>query len=165
MQYITLFWEVLIFVPIGILIFFMNSKVEKISLLLDVSNILNISYKIVFWVFFMLVCLFIIEIIWGAIKYFFFKPRPKPMKYSNWYEKILAGSFPSLHSARTFTLFLFALIFVKNYVVVVWFFLFWVLISYSRIYLKKHYLKDILGGAVLSGLVFFLFLILFRVII
>jgi len=66
------------------------------------------------------------------------------MKYTNWKEKFLAGSFPSLHSERTFLLFLFALHFI-NYYVTLGFLSFWILIAYSRVYLKKHFWIDIYG--------------------
>ncbi len=160
MKYITLFWEVLLFIPTLIFLFFVNpnSIYLKIEILKNISILLEkilpffsieqiYVWLLLFW------ALIIWEIIGASIKLFFFKARPKPMKYNNWKEKILAGSFPSLHSERTFLLFLFSLYF-TNYYVVFWFFLFWVLIAYSRVYLKKHYWIDILWWVILASLVF-----------
>ncbi len=163
MKYVTLFWELLLFIPFFIFLFFVNSNnvFIKIDLLHNFSIFTNkyISFlsieQIYVWLLFIL-SLILWEIIGSFIKFFFFKQRPNPMKYNNWIEKILAGSFPSLHSERTFLLFLFALYF-TNYYATLWFFLFWLLIAYSRIYLKKHFWIDIFWWIILACLVFYWF--------
>jgi len=159
---LTLFWEILLFIPILILIFFLNQKniidfwILKQLTDFFYSNILHYFFteKQVFIWLMLWFCLLFQEIIWWSIKYFFFKPRPNPMNYSNWFEKVEAGSFPSLHSARTFLIFLFSF-FWTNIFVSFLFFIFWLLISYSRIYLKKHYYIDILGWLILASLLYF----------
>ena len=161
MKYITLFWEILLFIPFFVFLIFVNpdSVFMKTHFLQNISTFIAkyISFFSVeqIYVGFLYILAFIIwEIIGSAIKFFFFKDRPNPMKYSNWKEKILAGSFPSLHSERTFLLFLFALYF-TNYYVAFGFFLFWLLIAYSRVYLKKHFWIDILWWVILASLVFY----------
>jgi len=158
MKYITLFWEILYFVPAIFLAFFIDYNIlfQQFGFLklFDFLSFLPFLNQIKFLI---LVFIFLVlnEIIWWAIKYFFFKERPNPMEYKTAYEKILAGSFPSLHSSRTFLLFLFSLFFTESIFIKIGFFLFWVLISYSRIYLKKHFIEDIIGWIVLSCFVFF----------
>jgi undecaprenyl-diphosphatase len=88
------------------------------------------------------------------IKYFFYKDRPTKENYSNILEKIDASSFPSLHAARTF---FFAFVFshyYNNALLSTSFLMLAALVSYSRIYLKKHFIVDIVGGIILAGLTF-----------
>jgi len=165
MKYITLFWEILIFIPFFLLLYFVNlDNVVNYWVLWNIVDFLaNYIWflsrqQIYVWVLFAIYFL-LLETIWWVVKYFFFKPRPKPMSYSNWYKKILASSFPSLHSARTFGLFLFSY-FYTNLYVAFGFLLFWALISYSRVYLKKHFWIDICGGIVFSVVIFtFIYLV------
>ncbi|MFP4111888.1 MAG: phosphatase PAP2 family protein [Candidatus Woesearchaeota archaeon] len=86
------------------------------------------------------------------IKLMFFKERPKKIGYKNIIEKIDAGSFPSLHTMRIFSL---AVILGTRYgsgnlLLIVFLALIAAIVSYSRIYLKKHYLKDVFWGALFS---------------
>jgi len=163
---LTLLGEVLLFIPLLVLTYFISYFSSfKIDLLNNLASWFEkyisflspeqLRFLLFFWIFFI-----VLEVIWWAIKLFFFKERPNPMPYSNWIEKILAGSFPSLHSARTFSFFIFSCAFVNIYVAF-WFLIFWFNISYSRVYLKKHYWIDICGGVVLSIIIFFMLYFLF----
>jgi len=165
MRFVTLFWEKFLFVPFLILLYFVNpDTVVDYGVLAPVvkffSNYITfLSPQQIYVGLLVSIYIFFLEIIWWAVKYFFFKPRPKPMSYSNWYEKILASSFPSLHSARTFGLFLFSY-FYTNLYVAFWFLIFWGLISYSRVYLKKHFCIDIYWWMLFSGIIFaFIYLV------
>ena len=162
MKYITLFWEILIFIPILFFLFLINPdlNIPYNWFLLDIARFFHsflsfFSINQIYIGLLFVITFLIAEIIWTLIKIFFFKPRPNPMEYNNLIEKVLAGSFPSLHSTRTFVLFLFALYF-TNYYVAFGFFLFWLLIAYSRVYLKKHFWIDICGGVVLAIFSFFI---------
>jgi len=90
-----------------------------------------------------------------TLRYFFFKERPVKEKYTSLIEKIDSSSFPSLHAARASVLSLFA-----YYNLQFNLFLFVLILSliilYSRIYLKKHYFKDILAGILIGILSFYL---------
>jgi len=160
MKYITLLWEILLFIPTLFYIIFVNPNniSIKIELFKNISEFIQIIVpffsiqQIYIWLILVLAVI-LWEIIGTTIKVFFFKERPNPMIYNNLYEKILAGSFPSLHSTRTFILFLFSIYF-TNYYVAFGFFLFWCLIAYSRVYLKKHFLVDIFWGVILAISVF-----------
>ncbi|MAG02056.1 hypothetical protein CMI42_01860 [Candidatus Pacearchaeota archaeon] len=83
-----------------------------------------------------------------SIRLFYFKERPKKLRYGNFIEKIDAGSFPSIHAARAVFLFLFltGLVFADR-MVMIFLFLVMLLIIYSRVYLKKHYWIDVICGA------------------
>ena len=104
-----------------------------------------------------------IKLLWGfavtlfitvAIRAFYFKPRPEPMKHHNFIQKINASSFPSWHASRTvFMTLLFYSFFPKGILLLILSFL-TILVFYSRIYLKKHDWNDITGG-VFVGIVTF----------
>lgn len=161
MKYVTLFGELLIFIPILILLFFVDpNKVWNNFYMTQLVNFFHYIFffftkqQIYIWLL-ISISMIIQEFIWWLIKYFFFKERPAPMAYYNWYQKVLAGSFPSLHSARAYLLFLFSLYFTNIYVAI-WFFIYWALIAYSRVYLKKHYCIDLLWWIILSAMVFYI---------
>ena len=90
------------------------------------------------------------------VRTFYFKDRPKKRNYSNYFERIEASSFPSLHSARVvFTIAVFVKYF--NQIYATYFLIFMAaLVCYSRIYLKKHDWVDITFGAILGYLTFFI---------
>ena len=75
------------------------------------------------------------------------------------WQRVDMSSFPSAHAARAFGLFTISLFF-NSLLLQVFSLSFWFLVSYSRIFLRRHYWKDIIGGSVigfLSGvLAFFL---------
>jgi membrane-associated phospholipid phosphatase len=83
------------------------------------------------------------------IRVFYFKPRPHTQTFSNLIEKIDASSFPSLHTARIWFV---AFIFMK-----MWGFsvgtvvsILAILVTYSRVYLKKHDWVDVSFGFILA---------------
>lgn len=89
------------------------------------------------------------------IKSIWFKDRPNKEEHENFYERILSSSFPSVHTARsTFTaLFLFS-------TTTLWlgwiFILIPIAVGITRIQLKKHFWKDVIGGYLLGFLLFYL---------
>ncbi len=91
-----------------------------------------------------------------AIRTFYYKDRPKKEMFHNYLERLDASSFPSWHTARAFFL-AFTFSSLMNNA----FFTFLLLgiallTAYSRIYLKKHDLVDILGGMVLAGVAYWI---------
>lgn len=95
----------------------------------------------------------IITIIAMIIKALFFKERPKKQKTNTLIERLDASSFPSIHSARiTFLTFL-SVIYVNNIILKSFLIVIGILVAYSRIYLKKHYLSDVIAGIILGLIV------------
>lgn len=90
----------------------------------------------------------------NVIKFLFHRKRPKHIHYSNFLEKVQSGSFPSIHSSNA----MFAgLVIIKTFnsmLVDVFFTLVILIVGYSRYHLKKHYLRDIVGGYVVGFIVF-----------
>ena len=97
--------------------------------------------------------LIIIIVLSIAIKWFYFKERPKKQKKTNLFERLDASSFPSIHSMRAFSLAFWFSIFFDNLLFIFYVSLIALIVAYSRIYLKKHYLIDIVGGIFFAAVI------------
>lgn len=84
-------------------------------------------------------------IIW-PVKYFWFKKRPDNTKYNGILQKIDASSFPSTHSARSMTLALILGMFFNSTFIYIFLILLALLNGFSRVYQKRHYVSDVIGG-------------------
>jgi len=94
------------------------------------------------------------------IRLFYFKNRPKKIKYKGFVEKIDASSFPSVHAARITLLFVFFVkFFFKDLILISLSFMILLMVLSSRIYLKKHYFNDVVGGIFLGLFTSLIFLI------
>ena len=74
------------------------------------------------------------------------KDRPKKMPYINYFEKIYSSSFPSMHIIRTS---IYVTLFTLYFGGIYFFTLFAIIhmgVFWSRYYLKKHYLDDLIFG-------------------
>ncbi len=117
-----------------VMIMFFILEFYKISLFLLLSFILLSSITII-------------------IRSIYFKTRPNVMKHNSFFERLDASSFPSVHSARIIVLFLTYLFFFEiNLSITIVLGAITLCVLYSRIYLKKHYLIDVVFG-VLNGFV------------
>lgn len=94
----------------------------------------------------LLLALLINEVIGSLIKLFFHKKRPNQQGYSNMIEKIDAGSFPSLHSSRISLVYLTLFSNTESWSLKAVFISIIIIVMFSRIQLKKHFLIDVLGG-------------------
>jgi len=97
-----------------------------------------------------IITLFVVVI----IRLIYFKDRPLKQRYNSLLEKIDASSFPSLHAARIIFLALTLAKFFQSITTIAVLLVTAVLISYSRIYLKKHDWIDVISGLVLGGVVY-----------
>ncbi|MFZ5955053.1 MAG: phosphatase PAP2 family protein [Nanoarchaeota archaeon] len=103
------------------------------------------------YAFKLLIGLFAIYFVAFIIRLVYFKERPKKVKHSNLLERLDASSFPSVHSARIIFLSIsFIMLYSKDLVVVSLLFLLNLAVVYSRIYLLKHDLIDVIGGILLG---------------
>jgi len=97
-----------------------------------------------------LVFIFLISL---SLRLVYFKPRPKKQPYQNIYERLDASSFPSIHAAR-----ITALAFIYGYVlklslsINIFLAIIVILVSYTRVKLKKHYLIDVVTGVVVGAI-------------
>lgn len=96
-----------------------------------------------------------------VIRLFYYKDRPNKEKYSNLLAKVDASSFPSVHSMRAIFLAIIFSQFFNNQYLSIFLILVALLVCYSRIYIKKHYLVDVIIGFILG---IFLALVLNRLI-
>lgn len=95
------------------------------------------------------------------IRMFYFKDRPKKEAHHNFLERIDASSFPSLHAARiVYLAILFSAHFANAYLTIL-FATTAALVSFSRIYLKKHDWVDVLGGIGLGTATYYIIAVIF----
>jgi membrane-associated phospholipid phosphatase len=111
---------------------------------------------------FLLIGYFVMKAFVIPLRLVFFESRPEAEEYTNIFEKISASSFPSLHATRIVFLFLFLVEFFNRDIAII-FFLSGILIVtlYSRIYLKRHYPIDVVFGATIGVIIFFILKIFF----
>ncbi|MCH2042801.1 MAG: phosphatase PAP2 family protein [Saprospiraceae bacterium] len=89
------------------------------------------------------------EFICSGIKFLWHKPRPNGQTFDSAFEKIDAGSFPSIHSSRISFVYgslAYVQYFEQNYHYLIVFIFVILLVGYSRIFLKKHFFIDVMAG-------------------
>lgn len=94
--------------------------------------------------------LLIVELFCWVIKFFYYKKRPKEEVHSNILERINAGSFPSLHSARSSFIFVSLFLLADNIILKIIFIILIALVGLTRISLKKHYRSDVIAGYIIG---------------
>ncbi|MBI2573070.1 phosphatase PAP2 family protein [Candidatus Woesearchaeota archaeon] len=97
--------------------------------------------------------LFLILVICIIIRLIYYKDRPLKQKHQNIIERIDASSFPSMHTARAIFLPIIFWNHLNNPLLQGLVVILALTVSYSRIYLQKHDWIDLLGGAVLGGII------------
>ena len=117
----------------------------------SIVYLFNIKFDIAINLIFILI---FTEIVCGAIKYIYPKKRPVPMPNKTFVQKYFAGSFPSVHTARisAFSVILIRFYTDKLFILVILLLLI-IFVGYSRIYLKKHYFIDVLGGFLIGAMI------------
>jgi undecaprenyl-diphosphatase len=106
----------------------------------------------------LLIGLVLMSLLIVVIRTIYFKERPHKQEFNNFIEKIDASSFPSLHTSRVVFLMLILQEYSSNNLVTGLLVIFTSLIAYSRVFLKKHDWKDLLGGAIIGGISYFIIL-------
>lgn len=92
------------------------------------------------------IALLVIEVGGGIIKLAYPKQRPVPLPKGTLRQKWDAGSFPSIHTARITLVSLSIIRLYGSPASAVLGLLAALIVGYSRIYLKKHYLIDVVAG-------------------
>lgn len=100
----------------------------------------------------LIILLAAVEIFCWAIKILYKKDRPAAQSRENLIARIDANSFPSIHAARISALAIYLnSIYQSGYFMAVGLLMI-LLVGYSRIFLKKHDTKDVLGGFLIGVL-------------
>ena len=130
-QVISLFGTHYFYLPAAALLLKVNTELAINMILILVSN----------------------DIICGAIKFAYPKERPIPMPRNTFFQKYLAGSFPSVHTARisAFSIAIISSYTNKLFILIAFFAI--ISVGYSRIYLKKHYFIDVLAGFLIGAFI------------
>jgi len=84
------------------------------------------------------------------IKIMFFRNRPRKQPINTIIDRIDASSFPSVHSARIAILMFWLIIYSHNIILQAFLAIIGLLVAYSRIYMKRHYYTDVIGGIILG---------------
>jgi len=111
----------------------------------------------------LIIGLILAYLITTGIRTFYFKKRPKAVKYKsgNWFSKIDASSFPSLHTMRATILAALISNFFVDITIAILAAMATAAVAWSRIALKRHDWKDVLGGVIfgilISAVIIFLF--------
>ena len=107
-----------------------------------------------------LIGLILIEIACNFIKLVYHKERPKKASHSNILEKINAGSFPSIHTARSSFVFLTLILLSNSFIQRLLFLILLIVVGVSRVFLRKHFKVDVIMGCFI-GILAALLIILF----
>ncbi len=85
-----------------------------------------------------------------VIKALYSKDRPIPQKKGNLIELLDSRSFPSVHAMRMTALAFWLALYFAQALITLYLVLVAAIVIYSRVYLKKHYWTDVLGGILLA---------------
>ncbi len=94
----------------------------------------------------LIIALLVTEAVCGIIKFAYPKERPIPRSNKKFFERYDAGSFPSIHTARITTLAVMINSFYNDNLLLFVSIALILCVGYSRVYLKHHYFKDVVGG-------------------
>ncbi len=123
-------------IPLGIFIALFSLAIGNLALFYQISGALALNYGI--------------AAIFRTVK---FEKRPDSTPAGkSWLSKIDASSFPSLHAARIFSFVVILSAYFHSTYLYILLIATAVLVCYLRIYLKRHYLRDVIAGAVLGVL-------------
>lgn len=109
-----------------------------------------LGYQQLFWQ--LSIGIVLAYIVTTAGRIFLFKRRPDGQVYKNFLQKIDAGSFPSLHSMRAAVLATILVVFFDNTFVDVLAVIVVTSVATVRVVQKRHYVADVIAGA-LAGVV------------
>ncbi len=98
----------------------------------------------------LLLGLIIMQILAIIIRSFYFKNRPNPEKYVDFFGRIDASSFPSLHAARSSFLMMMLISFFSNNFLDSLLVLLGIVVPLTRIVLRKHDWIDVVSGFILG---------------
>jgi membrane-associated phospholipid phosphatase len=90
------------------------------------------------------------ELITNFLKYVIHSERPQKQEYTGLLSKLDSRSFPSIHVTRVTYTSLFLVSINYNLKVLITGIIFIVIISISRVLLRKHILVDVIGGIILG---------------
>ncbi len=101
----------------------------------------------------LIIALALLYAIIAAVRTLFFKRRPDRQKYTGFFTKIDAGSFPSMHTARSLVLaIILGTVFTQTTIRIL-LAIAVLAVAFTRVRLKRHYTSDVIGGLVLGALV------------
>jgi membrane-associated phospholipid phosphatase len=144
-----------------------------LKLIQDLSALGGLPFYIFFCVVFALIGFFdlTLQLILGLVfaystivisRLVYFRERPQKEKYNNILEKIDSSSFPSMHSLRIIIFSALTSLYFNILPLSLFLFVLSLGVILTRLYLKKHYVSDVLAGAVFgileSVIIYYIFI-------
>jgi membrane-associated phospholipid phosphatase len=87
----------------------------------------------------------------AVIRWFWFRTRPQPQSHGNWYERIDAGSFPSMHAMRASFLSTVVVIMLRfSPIVIAASIIITIAVCWARVHRKRHHPIDVIAGAIIG---------------
>ena len=87
----------------------------------------------------------------ALIRQLWFKQRPNAMPHKNWWQRIDASAFPSLHTMRAALLAtVFAILALGQWTVIIIGIVLTALVAFGRVHKKKHHIADVVAGAIIG---------------
>ncbi|MEK6822617.1 MAG: phosphatase PAP2 family protein [Nanoarchaeota archaeon] len=87
----------------------------------------------------------------ALIRRLWFRQRPQQIAHKNWWQRIDASAFPSLHTMRAaFLATIFAILAFGQWLVIIVGILLIVLVAFARVHKKKHHVSDVVVGALIG---------------
>ncbi|MFC1775205.1 phosphatase PAP2 family protein [Nanoarchaeota archaeon] len=87
------------------------------------------------------------------IRLVYFRQRPDKSKVTGWFTRIFQSSFPSLHSLRVTTLALLTAFFFNTLALYIILPIVAILVMITRVGLKRHFISDVIAGAIFGILI------------
>lgn len=145
---------------------------QKKDFIRDISALGSLFFYILAMVLFLLLknydllCrlalgLALVYIVTIILRTFCFKERPNKLSHNSLLSKLDAASFPSLHASRTAYMAAALMNYFGSMMISILLVLLALGISYARIYMKKHDLKDVSAGIILGILAYFVINLIF----
>ena len=94
--------------------------------------------------------LIFVELSCILIKLMYRKDRPVPQSREGIFNRVDANSFPSVHSTRIALLATMIILYYQNFLLSLVGIVVMFLVGYSRVYLQRHYVKDVIFGFLLG---------------
>ena len=94
----------------------------------------------------LLIGIILVYAISSPIKWFFHRQRPDRQSHHNWMERYDSSTFPSVHANRSALMFVVLSVFFGMLSMAILFLAISLVVSYSRVYLERHYWRDVIVG-------------------
>ena len=101
----------------------------------------------------LLVALVVVYALAFAIRMLYFRQRPDRSKVRSLSDRFFQSSFPSVHAMRSAALAILLMFYFRSFPIQVFLGCLVAITGFSRVYLKRHYVSDVLAGVALGAVI------------